>query len=580
MDSKHIDIEQMIMRTRYELSLSQAAAAADGKDHAMEYEKRIKELLDAVSTLLESNNELGGRLSASLEKIEALEAENARLRGELAQRKRSRYGKSSEKSHGGPSNKGKTKEEQEEDYIRNGSKKGVPVEETDEEDDEADEGTSSAASKEYDGSNRPDKYNTMHADICVIHECDLEKLKELGYTYIRPTRPLGQIDRVSLVRQDRYLYVWVRDKDGNEFPFFCPKDGDCGCRLNDGRKYAMPGLVPHTSATASMLADLAVNRYQYAISTGRELCRMANEKMHLCAQTVLNWLGKGGALLKKGQAYLKRLLLKNGTAVYCDETWVDTKVRCKDGKVHYRRRYMWVLVNLATKVCYYHFGRRRRKDIEEFLGDFKGVLMTDAYVAYAYFGRLKDCTHVCCWAHVRRILVSALKDYKDPAAEAFVNLIGLLYKVEVANILLHRTEAEILKARKTESMPVLTELYQKASSLLKEYRRKAARISEKLRQGLEYMLNHWQELAGYVNFGNVLIDNNCCERTVRPFTNLRKNFGGFSSRSGGETTAVYLSFIETCKLRKKGVLDFFREFFGMAASGRTDYEAMSEALLC
>ena len=199
---------------------------------------------------------------------------------------------------------------------------------------------------------------------------------------------------------------------------------------------------------------------------------------------------------------------------------------------------------------------------------------------YAYFGRLKDCTHVCCRAHVRRILVSALKDYKDPAAEAFVNLIGLLYKVEVANILLHRTEAEILKARKTESMPVLTELYQKVSSLLKEYRRKAARISEKLRQGLEYMLNHWQELAGYVNFGNVLIDNNCCERTVRPFTNLRKNFGGFSSRSGGETTAVYLSFIETCKLRKKGVLDFFREFFGMAASGRTDYEAMSEALLC
>ena len=83
----------------------------------MEYEKRIKELLDAVSTLLESNNELGGRLSASLEKIEALEAENARLRGELAQRKRSRYGKSGEKSHGGPSNKGKTKEEQEEDYI-------------------------------------------------------------------------------------------------------------------------------------------------------------------------------------------------------------------------------------------------------------------------------------------------------------------------------------------------------------------------------------------------------------------------------------------------------------------------------
>ena len=120
MDSKHIDIEQMIMRTRYELSLSQAAAAADGKDHVMEYEKRIKELLDAVSTLLDSNNELGERLSQSMEENQALKSRIAVLEGELSRGRRSRYGKSSEKSHGGPSNKGKTKEEQEEDYIRNG----------------------------------------------------------------------------------------------------------------------------------------------------------------------------------------------------------------------------------------------------------------------------------------------------------------------------------------------------------------------------------------------------------------------------------------------------------------------------
>lgn len=60
----------------------------------MEYEKRIKELLDAVSTLLRSNNNLGervsdlsGQLSQALDKIVILEAENARLSGELAIRK-------------------------------------------------------------------------------------------------------------------------------------------------------------------------------------------------------------------------------------------------------------------------------------------------------------------------------------------------------------------------------------------------------------------------------------------------------------------------------------------------------------
>ena len=36
------------------------------------------------------------------------------------------------------------------------------------------------------------------------------------------------------------------------------------------------------------------------------------------------------------------------------------------------------------------------------------------------------------------------------------------------------------------------------------------------------MLNHWSELAVYVKFGNVQNDNNCCEQTVRSFTNLSK----------------------------------------------------------
>ncbi|MCF2580210.1 transposase [uncultured Prevotella sp.] len=35
-----------------------------------------------------------------------------------------------------------------------------------------------------------------------------------------------------------------------------------------------------------------------------------------------------------------------------------------------------------------------------------------------------------------------------------------------------------------------------------------------------------------LNVGNIQIDNNCCERAVRPFTNLRKSFGGFSSENG------------------------------------------------
>jgi len=197
--------------------------------------------------------------------------------------------------------------------------------------------------KPRDLSNRPDHYNTMHADICVIHDCDLDKLKEMGLEFIRYTRPVDQFDRVSLTRQDRYLYVWVRDKNGNEFPFFLPKsreDEKRECVFVNESKYDTSSLVPHTSATYTMLSDLGVNRFQYALSSGRELYRMFNEKMCMSKQSILNWLTRGAELLEGGKKYIKEMLLKKDTSIYCDETWVWTKALMPDGTFKYVKRYI------------------------------------------------------------------------------------------------------------------------------------------------------------------------------------------------------------------------------------------------
>lgn len=115
-------------------------------------------------------------------------------------------------------------------------------------------------------------------------------------------------------------------------------------------------------------------------------------------------------------------------------------------------------------------------------------------------------------------------------AQAFIDLIGILYKVEVENQGLGRTEKEIVKHRGEESLPVLHDLYQQATALLKQFEKNEIKLSAKLQQALTYnMTKHWEELIAYTKIGSVLIDSNCCERAVRPFTNLRKNFGGFSS---------------------------------------------------
>ena len=582
-----IDIERMIMQAHYAMHLEEEASDVGGGEMSdMEregYQKRISDLLDGLQSLLDANVKMGEKIE-KLEKIaedyEALKVKYDKLEGTLAMYKRGKYGKGSEKpKDDSSSDKNKTKDDDEEDYIENGSKSDVPPVEASEEKEPS--SSEPQEKKPRDLSNRPDHYNKSYADIHVVHDCDLDKLEELGLEFIRYTRPVDQFDRVSVTRQDTYRYVWVRDKNtGKEFAFFVPKEEKRECVFVNESDYDEPSLVPHTSCTWRMLSDLGVNRYQYALSCGREMFRMFNEKMKVSPQTILNWLKEGSEFLKGGMCRIKRRLLKQGTAIYVDETWIDTKVKQPDGSFKYVKRYMWVIVNLATKVCYYLFGRRRREVIEKFLGDFQGTLMTDAYNAYAYFSKLDGCTHACCWAHVRRIFWSALKDYKDPLAQEYIDKISVLYKVELESILLHRTEAEVLEARKIESIPILNELDQESALLLAKVKSKEMKISSKLEHALNYMRNHWKELIAYIDIGNVLIDNNCCERAVRPFTNLRKSFGGFSSELGGEVAAAWLTFVESCKLQKKAALEVFNGYFQRIAEGRRDYDLITEEVLC
>lgn len=57
-----------------------------------DYQKRIDDLLNAVTTLLEANNAMGEKLEKTVSAYEDLKAKYAKLEGELAMRKRAQYG--------------------------------------------------------------------------------------------------------------------------------------------------------------------------------------------------------------------------------------------------------------------------------------------------------------------------------------------------------------------------------------------------------------------------------------------------------------------------------------------------------
>lgn len=69
-----------------------------------------------------------------------------------------------------------------------------------------------------------------------------------------------------------------------------------------------------------------------------------------------------------------------------------------------------------------------------------------------------------------------------------------------------------------------------------------------LADAFNYSLNRWESLCRYTQDGQLSIDNNIAERSVRGVGVGRKNYLFFGSDSGGDRAAIIYSLIETCKL--------------------------------
>lgn len=108
--------------------------------------------------------------------------------------------------------------------------------------------------------------------------------------------------------------------------------------------------------------------------------------------------------------------------VNCDETWCRVKVGGK-----YRKRYVWCLVNKASKVAVYYYedGSRGRKVLRDILeGRELRAFQTDGYNVYLCLDdEMLDIDHVCCMVHVRAKFKYAAEIEHNPYASRFLEYI-------------------------------------------------------------------------------------------------------------------------------------------------------------
>ena len=220
----------------------------------------------------------------------------------------------------------------------------------------------------------------------------------------------------------------------------------------------------------------------------------------------------------------------------------DTKVKLIDHSIRGTRtaRFWAYLGDKDNPYEVYDFTpTRERAGPEKFLATFSGYLQADAYSCYdgIYLNSTGAIIEAACWAHTRRYWYKA-RENDSLRAHHVLAVISRLYEIERA---CKDRDADFRLAQRTEhAAPLLNDLktwLDKEVFLPKSLIGKAA----------TYTLNQWIALNRYLEDGELSIDNNAAERSMKPVAIGRKNWLFVGSPEAGGRAAILMSLIASCK---------------------------------
>ena len=332
-----------------------------------------------------------------------------------------------------------------------------------------------------------------------------------------------------------------------------------------------------TKATPEFLQAIAYEVYVKNVTFGLLHEWLTDLGMTISANTLRNWLKKGKKYLDQLIVVLKSIALEKDSIVNCDETWC--KVRKYD---HYKKCYIWVLVNKAERIAifFYEDGSRGRKVLTDFLGDAElRSIMTDGYNAYVFIGdelkstQFKDTDHQVCMAHSKAKFARAVNPGGDLEALPFHDDMSLFYKLE------DRYDAEGLspeeRGLRRQSLETKAIMIRLRSNLDAALSKDESQRSPDFTAALNYLNKFWDGIFAFTKDGNYPIDNNLAERTIRKLTTQRNSMLHFGSDEGVEMAAAYHSVISTVKLHGMSSWHYLGELFQKIFNGCRDFLSMT-----
>jgi hypothetical protein len=207
--------------------------------------------------------------------------------------------------------------------------------------------------------------------------------------------------------------------------------------------------------------------------------------------------------------------------------------------------YFWPMYGDRDEVVFPYADSRAHRNVEAFLGDFQGTLLTDGYGAYpAYAERREKVEHALCWAHTRRGFIKA-EDAEPALAARALEYIGELYEIEAEIRERGRVDAAKLEIRGDRSRRVVAEFF---AWLQEELVAAALLPTNPFTVAARYALERRTGLEVFLANPDLAIDTNHLERTLRSIPMGRKNWLFCWTELGAERVGQIQSLITTCML--------------------------------
>jgi transposase len=295
-----------------------------------------------------------------------------------------------------------------------------------------------------------------------------------------------------------------------------------------------PAPLPKAIAGASLLTDVALNKYQYHLPLYRQSKIIQSYGITISDKTLANWvMTSGDALLNIYEAMwiiLKRRYLQ------VDETPVKVLETNKKG-------YVWTYFapNVGKGLVVFEFSLTREGAVaDKRLKTFNGLLQTDGYSGYTALRKRDGIVGFGCFSHARRKFSEVVKisGDKNGIAADMIERMKPLYALEArlreANAD-HRTRKRL---RQKVARPILKDIHRWLNSIKDKVLPKS-----KLGNAIHYTLKQWPYLIAYLRHGMAEIDTNYVENKIRDIALGKKNWLFIGNEDCGRIHALWYTLI-------------------------------------